>query len=144
MAKKKVKAGMLAKGRKLTKGRQEILTGIEEIEGHFDSQMLYERLKAGGAKISRASVYRTMPVLVESGVIREVERIDKRSHYEKMAGKQHHDHLICLSCGRTIEFYSPTLEMLQNEVCDREGFQVLRHSLEIQGYCRDCANSTSP
>ena len=126
-------------GRRRTAGRREILTAIEEIDGHFDPQTLWERLKAKGSKVSRASVYRTISILVEHGAISQVEKTEKHAHYEKTGGKGHHDHLICLSCGAAIEAYSPTLEMLQEELCQREGFKGVRHTLEIMGYCRKCA-----
>jgi len=125
-------------GLRLTKGREEIVRIIDETDGHFNPQTLYERLRARGSKVSRASVYRTIPILVEHGVITEVEKTEKHAHYEKVMGKAHHDHLICLGCGRTLEIYSPTLEMLQEEICQREGFRGIRHTLEIMGYCREC------
>ena len=125
-------------GRRQTAGRREILAAVVDMKGHFDPQMLQERLRAKGSKVSRASVYRTIPILVEQGIISEVEKTEKHAHYEKMIGKAHHDHLICLSCGRTIEFYSPALEMLQDEICQRKAFRGVRHTLEIMGYCEQC------
>ncbi len=125
-------------GRRQTRGRQEILRTISETEGHFDPQTLYERLRAQGSNVSRSSVYRAIPILVDHGIISEVEKTERHAHYEKVIGKAHHDHLICVGCGKKIEVYSPTLEMLQEELCQREGFRGLRHILEIMGYCRDC------
>ncbi len=125
-------------GRRLTREREEIVRMIDETEGHFNPQTLYEQLRAKGSKVSRASVYRTIPILVEHGVITEVGKTEKHAHYEKVLGKAHHDHLICLTCGKTTEIYSPTLEMLQEEICQREGFKGVRHTLEIMGYCREC------
>jgi Fur family transcriptional regulator, ferric uptake regulator len=129
-------------GRRLTREREEIVRIIDETEGHFNPQTLYERLKAKGSKVSRASVYRTIPILVENGVITEAGKTEKHAHYEKVMGKAHHDHLRCLSCGKTMEIYSPTLEMLQEEICQREGFKGVRHTLEIMGYCRECEHSS--
>ena len=129
-------------GRRLTREREEIVRIIDETEGHFNPQTLYEQLRAKGSKVSRASVYRTIPILVEHGVITEVGKTEKHANYEKVMGKAHHDHLICLACGRTTEIYSPTLEMLQEEICQREGFKGVRHTLEIMGYCRDCEHGS--
>jgi len=140
MARKRAKEGLAIKGRSETQGRREILQMIDKTGGHFDPQTLYERLKAEGSKVSRSSVYRTIPILVESGIIAEVEKTEKHSHYEKVMGRAHHDHLICLGCGKKIEFYSPTLEMLQEEICQREAFGGVRHTLEIMGYCRECTH----
>ena len=138
VAKKSVPRMSPLQGLRLTKGREEIVRIIDETDGHFNPQTLYERLRDRGSKVSRASVYRTIPILVEQGVIIEVEKTEKHAHYEKVMGKAHHDHLICLGCGRTLEIYSPTLEMLQEEICQREGFRGVRHTLEIMGYCREC------
>jgi Fur family ferric uptake transcriptional regulator len=138
VAKKAPQQNSPLEGRRLTKEREEIVRAIEETEGHFDGRTLVERLRAKGSKVSRASVYRTIPILVEHGLIAEVEKTEKHAHYEKVMGKGHHDHLICLRCGKATEIYSPTLEMLQEEICSRVGFKGIRHTLEIMGYCRDC------
>jgi Fur family transcriptional regulator, ferric uptake regulator len=138
MKKEKLKEILGGDRHRITTARQEILAAIEELEGHFGPQELYERLKLKGSKISRASVYRTIPILVEGGVINEADRTEKHTHYEKKTARGHHDHLVCLECSKVIEFYSPTLEMLQNEICEREEFRGIRHNLVITGYCREC------
>lgn len=139
MEKNKFKEFVSAKKLKSTKERNEILNEILSIEGHFDRDELFKRLKAKGSKISRASVYRTIPLFLESSIIIEVERVDRHVHYEKVIENSHHDHMICIRCGKVIEFYSPTLEMLQDELCQRENFSGMRHSLEILGYCERCS-----
>ena len=136
--KKSAKGLSALEGKRQTAGRREILAAIDGMNGHFDPQTLHDRLRAKGSKVSRASIYRTIPILVAQGVINEVEKTEKHAHYEKTIGKAHHDHLICLSCGRTIEFCSPTIEMLQNEVCQHAAFEGVRHTLEIMGYCKEC------
>jgi Fur family ferric uptake transcriptional regulator len=127
-----------AKGLKQTKEREEIFHEIIATRGHFAPDDLFVRLKTKGSKVSRASIYRTIPLLVESGVIAEVEHIDKHAHYERVSKDAHHDHMICLRCGRVIEFYSKGLERIQDELCRKEGFRGVRHSLEILGYCGEC------
>jgi Fur family transcriptional regulator, ferric uptake regulator len=138
MKKKPLKEALGGKGRRLTGARKEIYSAIEEFEGHFDPQTLYERLRSKGSKISRATVYRTIPMFIESGILNEADKTEKHAHYERNSGNGHHDHLVCLGCGRTIEFYSPTLEMLQDEICRREAFNGVRHNLVIMGYCEGC------
>lgn len=138
--KKRLRKEPPVKGGRQTARRREILAAVNETEGHFDPQSLYDKLRTRGAKVSRASVYRTIAILVEQGIITEVEKTEKHSHYEKTSGKVHHDHLICLACHGTIEVYSPTLEMLQEELCRREGFKEVRHTLEIMGYCASCVS----
>lgn len=129
---------IFSKGLKSTKKRDEIFEEVSKTEGHFDPDELYIRLKQKGSKVSRASVYRTLPLLVEIGLIEEVERVDKHAHYERVSVDSHHDHMICTKCGKVIEFFSPTLELLQDEICQRENFQKIRHSLEIFGICAQC------
>lgn len=138
MEKQKFREFLTTKGLKLTKERDEILNEILIMKKHFDPEELFIRLKAKGSKVSRASVYRTIPLLIESRLIEEVERIDRHAHYEKVSENRHHDHMICMKCGKIIEFYSPTLEMLQDEICQKEKFKGIRHSLEILGYCEKC------
>ncbi|MEW6116097.1 MAG: transcriptional repressor [Nitrospirota bacterium] len=138
MAKEKFKEFLCTKGLKSTKERDEIINEIMGMKGHFDPDELFTKLKTKGSKVSRASVYRTIPLLVECGLIEQVERTDKHAHYEIVSGKSHHDHMICLKCGKVIEFYSPTLEMLQDELCHKEKFKKVRHNLEIFGYCSKC------
>ncbi len=140
MEKQKFKEFLSTKGLKLTKERDAIFNEISNIKGHFDPEDLFLRLKNKGLKVSRASVYRTIPLLIENGLIEEVERIDRHAHYEKVAGTQHHDHMICIKCGKVIEFYSTELEMLQEKVCEKEMFKGIRHTLEIFGYCKNCSN----
>ncbi|MCL4455795.1 MAG: transcriptional repressor [Nitrospirae bacterium] len=138
MEKQKFREFLTTKGLKLTKERDEILHEILIMKKHFDPEDLFVRLKTKGSKVSRASVYRTIPLLVEVGLIEEVERVDRHAHYEKISEDRHHDHMICMKCGKVIEFYSPTLEMLQKEICQKENFKGVRHSLEILGYCEKC------
>ena len=139
MEKQKFRELLLTKKLKLTKERLEVLDEILNMKEHFDLDKLFIRLKAQGAKVSRASIYRTIPLLIESGLIEQVERVDRHEHYERVSDNQHHDHMICLKCGDVIEFYSPTLEMLQDEVCQKEKFKGMRHTLEILGHCKECS-----
>lgn len=138
MGRQEFREYLSTKGLKSTKGRDEIIEEIMSIKGHFDPEGLFIRLKNKGSKVSRASVYRTIPLLIESGFIEEVERTDKHAHYERVTPNAHHDHMICIKCGRVIEFFSPTLEMMQDELCQKEQFKKVRHNLEIFGYCSAC------
>lgn len=138
MDKQSFREFIYSKGLKSTRKRDDIFEEVLKTEGHFDPDELYIRLKQKGSKVSRASVYRTLPLLVEIGLIEEVERVDKHAHYEKISVDSHHDHMICTKCGKVIEFFSPTLEMLQDEICLRENFIKVRHSLEIFGICKSC------
>ncbi len=126
------------KGLKLTKERTAVLSEIYSFHGHFEPEYLYLRIKDSGSKASRASVYRTLNLLVECGLVNRVTRSDKGNIYEHTYGHTHHDHMICDSCGEIIEFYSEKLENLQNEICEKNSFVGSSHALEIRGRCKKC------
>lgn len=129
------------RGLKYTKERELILKGVMSSRGHFDPDELHMAVMKSGRRVSKASIYRTLPLLVESGLIEQVEKTEKHAHYESTFGQGHHDHMLCISCGRVIEFYSDALERLQNKICRTEEFSGVSHSLEIKGYCKKCGRS---
>ena len=126
------------KGLKLTKERTAVLKEVFSFHGHFDPEHLYLRIRTSGSKASRASVYRTLNLLVESGLVEKVTRTEKGNIYEHTFGHKHHDHMICDSCGGIIEFYSEKLENLQQEICHANAFIGKSHTLEIRGCCAEC------
>ena len=127
-----------SKGLKFTAQRRWILKKVITKHDHFEADDLVTDFRREGRRLSRATVYRTLPLLVESGLIREVEFGEVRAHYEPTMGHKHHDHLICIKCGNVIEFRDDAIEKLQNDVCRKHGFQVQSHNLEIKGYCSKC------
>ena len=126
------------RGLKLTKERIAVLKEVFSSHIHFEPENLYLRIKDSGSKASRASVYRTLNLLVESGLVEKVTRTEKSNVYEHTFGHTHHDHMICDGCGSIIEFYSEKLENLQKEICLGNGFDGRSHTLEIHGYCAEC------
>ena len=130
-----------SRGLRLTKEREAIVAGALSRRGHFDLEELHQALRKTGRKVSRASVYRTLPLLLDAGLIEQVEKTAKHAHYEHTHGG-HHDHMLCTSCGRVIEFYSEALEKLQEKLCRAESFQGTTHTLEIKGYCKRCRKKT--
>lgn len=95
-------------------------------------------IKDKDISVSKASIYRTLPLLLESGLVEQVDKNDKHAHYEHTFGHGHHDHLICLGCGRVIEVFSPKLEKVQDELCRENDFKGVKHTLEIKGFCSKC------
>ncbi len=126
------------RGRRMTKERAVILQKIFDGSGHFDAESLYVLMRGTGLKASRASVYRTLNLLHECGLIERVRKTDRGSVYESTFGRKHHDHMLCLQCGKVLEFYSEELERLQESICIKQGFQGKSHTLEIRGLCRKC------
>ncbi len=127
-----------AKGLKFTPERRLILEGVFSFSGHFNIEKLYDKLHRKTGTLSLATIYRTLPHLIESGLIREVMRCQNRPQYEKSFGYPHHDHLICIKCGKIFEFRDDEIEELQNKVCRRFAFRPTEHRLGIRGYCRSC------
>lgn len=129
---------LAGRGLKLTKERMAVLREIFSIHGHFEPEVLYIRIKGSGIKASRASVYRTLSLLVESGLVERISRTEKGNVYEHTFGHKHHDHMVCTACGTVIEFYSEDLEDIQKSVCSAYNFDGSSHTLEIRGLCRKC------
>lgn len=137
--KRKFRDFLREKGLKFTKEREAIVDEVLSRKGHFDLEELHIAMKRDGSRVSRASIYRTLPLLLESGVLEEVERTDKHAHYEHTPAREHHDHMLCVSCGKVIEFYSGALERLQARLCTEQEFDGIGHTLEIKGYCKKCS-----
>jgi len=85
-----------------------------------------------------ATVYRTIPLFVESGFIKEILQYQNTATYEHILGHKHHDHMLCVKCGKVIEFRDDRIEKLQDEVCKKYNFKSVEHRLGIRGYCRQC------
>jgi len=126
------------KGLKFTKERVAILKEVFSNHGHFDLDDLLIKMRRKGVRVSKASIYRTLPLLLECGLVEQVERVDKHAHYEHTFGHGHHDHLICIKCGKVIALFSEKLERLQENLCKKENFRSVTHTLEIKGYCTKC------
>ncbi len=130
------------KGFKLTEQRQEILAVFLKTDRHLSVEDLYDIIKKKDPNIGQATVFRTLKLLCEAGIAREADLDDKKIRYEHKYGHQHHDHLVCVECGRFFEAVDPEIEKLQNELCKRFGFLPQRHKMEIFGVCKKCRKST--
>lgn len=124
---------------KLTPKRKVILETIFGLHKHFDIDTLYYKLNKENKKVSRATIYRTIPLLIKSKLIKKVTSAEEKiSNYEHIFGHDHHDHMICIKCGKIIEFKEEKIEKLQNSVCRKFNFKPVEHKLEIKGYCEKC------
>lgn len=123
---------------KYTSERKLILKVIFSFHKHFDVEELFEKLREQGNNVSRATIYRTIPLLIQSGLITETLHCQDKTSYENIFNKKHHDHLVCINCGKIIEFYNEKIEKLQEEVCRQHNFVPIEHRLGIKGYCEDC------
>ena len=121
-----------------TRERAEVLREVLATHEHFDASKLYDLLRHRKARVSRATVYRTVALLRECRILREVFHSPEGARYEHVYGHQHHEHMICMVCKKVFEFSSPELERIQEKACRANDFQSVRHHLEILGYCREC------
>ena len=126
------------KGLKYTYERECIYDEVQRIGSHFNADSLYERFKKRGARVARATVYRTLPLLLESGVLQKSAGAGKRDFYEKTSVKGHHDHMVCLGCKKIIEFHSDELEELQQKLSGDYRFKLVFHDHRLFGYCEGC------
>jgi Fur family ferric uptake transcriptional regulator len=126
------------RGLKLTGPRRRIVEKLLSIKGHVAADELLELLRKGGTPVSKATVYRTLAVVSQSGLIDGHDFDSGRRVYEPMVGRAHHDHLFCIHCGKVIEFQEEAIEHLQELVVSRYRFTPVYHSHKIFGYCSDC------
>ncbi|NPA39905.1 MAG: transcriptional repressor [Thermodesulfobacteria bacterium] len=129
-----------SKGLKYTPEREEILREILECKEHFDVDELYIKLKKRGSKVSKASIYRTIPLLIEAGYVQEVYKQNNRAYYEVVLNKMPHIHFICLNCKNVEEIEDERLVTLIKEYADQKGFTLLSYHLEVFGVCNNCRN----
>ncbi len=122
-----------------TRERFLLLEEIMRTNDHFDADHLFATLNAKGLKASRATVYNTLDLLVDCGLISKYRFGENHSRYEKAFGRPRHDHLICLECGDIIEFVSDKLDRIQREVCEEKRFRMTNSTLQIFGICSRCS-----
>ena len=122
----------LAKGVKLTEQRKIIAKIMSESNDHPDVDELYNRVSKIDAKISIATVYRTVKLFEESGILAKHEFKGGKARYEEL-NEGHHDHLIDVKSGEIIEFVDEEIEKLQKKIADKFGYQLVDHKLELYG-----------
>lgn len=139
-------ASLRGRALKLSKVREAIARAALAYEGHFTVDELVLALQANGVTDAHvATVYRAMPLLVEAGLVQAALPVPGESQrYEVTFGRAHHDHLVCRSCGRTVEYESPALAALQREIAARYEFELEAHVRELRGRCGHCRRAGPP
>jgi len=129
------KAGMRA-----TNQRALIMEIIRRGKGHLDADEIYRRARGKGARLSLSTVYRTLHTFKEAGLVEELHFNEDHHHYEVKPATEHH-HLLCLGCGRVIEFSHPLSLYIKMNVPEAKGFDVVDTEVRMTGYCPRCRHS---
>jgi Fur family ferric uptake transcriptional regulator len=129
-----------AKGLRMTEQRRVIAAVLQDADDHPDVEELYARTITRDPKISLATVYRTVKLFEEAGILEKHEFGDGRARYES-ADRDHHDHLIDMNSGEVIEFIDPEIEALQEKIAEKLGYRLKGHRLELYGVPLTKANS---
>ena len=114
-------------GLRFTDQRKFIWDEITSSDDHREAEDIFLSLRKKNINVSRATVYRTIDVLVKNNLVRKLDIGDAPSKYENKIDSHHHDHMICLETGDIIEFYNEELENLQDEIAKKHGYKVIRH-----------------
>ena len=125
-------------GLRRTGQRDLILNIVLSTEEHLTSEGLYLLIVKKDPSVGFTTVYRTLKLLTEAGLAREVRFGDNKTYYEHHHNHEHHDHMICTECGRVIEFFSPEIESLQDQMANKFAFKPTHHSLRLWGLCSEC------
>ena len=128
------------RGVRLTRQRRLLLDLIDQSGLHLDAESLFQMAKEKDAKLNRVTVYRTLKLLKEGGLVDELDlaHFEGDQHYYETRMKQEHAHIICLRCGRVEEFFGEELQHLRAQVSSQFGFEIVFARTEVGGYCSHC------
>jgi Fur family ferric uptake transcriptional regulator len=127
-----------ARGMRWTQQRELIASIFLKEKSHVSAEELYDRVKRKDASIGYSTVYRTLKLIVSAGLGSQRKFQADQSVFEPELVGKHHDHLVCLKCGRIIEFENKKIEDLQRDVAEANSFEIKEHRLTLYGYCSNC------
>jgi len=122
----------------VTTQREQVAEALFAAGGHLSVEDVEQQLRGRDLHVGKATIYRTLDLLADSGMIVERDFGEGFRRYERVPGHPHHEHLICLRCGKVVEFQNDRLERMKALIADEYGFQHSHHRLEIYGVCREC------
>ena len=134
----RLRAYVRASGLKWTKQRELIASVFLAQQSHLNAEELYMRVKREEPRVGYSTVYRTLKLIVSAGLASERKFHAQEAVFEPRLGGEHHDHLVCLDCGRIVEFETEGIEELQEKVAEANDFQIEDHRLVLYGYCDRC------
>ena len=121
-----------------TQQRQAVWDELCSSEEHRDAEEIYLSLRENGVNASRATVYRTIDVLVKNKLVRKLDLGDGKALYENKIDATHHDHLICVQCGKIEEFIDDNIEKIQDDIVKSFGYKMIRHIHQLFVLCDEC------
>ncbi len=127
------------RGIKYTGARQRILDVVLDMQDHFEAEQVLYLLRERGQKVGKATVYRTLPLLVDCGILKQVRFDVKQTHYEHAFGEAPHDHMVCRRCGRIVEFTLDEITSLRRRIAQQHHFHVTGHRFQLTGLCWECS-----
>ena len=125
-------------GLRYTQQRQSVWDELCATNDHRDAEEIYLAIRQSGLNVSRATVYRTIDVLVKNKMVRKLELGDGRARYEHKVNATHHYHLICIQCGKIEEFMDEVIESRQDEIVKKFGYKLVRHIHQLFIICSEC------
>lgn len=128
-------------GLKLTKARKLILDTVFDLHEHFDADSLYDKIRKISKDVSRATIYRTLPLLINAGLIQQAVRFEDRDHYEHTYGHPRHIHWLCRKCGAVLETDCEDLSSLIHKHGKKLKFSIEEIKLTINGICWKCSEN---
>jgi len=127
------------RGVKNTSQRRAVLDAVLDFSDHFETEQVLYLLRERGARVGKATLYRTLPLLVDCGILKQVRFDVKQAYYEYAFEEDPHDHMVCRRCGRITEFASEELLDLGRQIAKRHHFHVISHRLQLSGLCWECS-----
>jgi len=126
---------------RMTSQRELILKMLCKQQTHVTAEQLYEITKKTDKSIGHATVYRTLKLLTEAGIVRELNFGEGSIRYETDTEEAHHDHLVCVKCGANVEFFDEEIEKIQDKIAEKYGYELIDHSMNLYGTCSKCRNN---
>jgi len=131
-----------SRGLKMTLPRETVLHAFLKTKGHVSADDIFAATRRLDPGIGQATVFRTVKLLSEAGLARDACQDEGPRRYEHAYHHAHHDHLLCVRCGKIIEFCDPAIEKAQDAIFAQHGFRAIGHVMELKGLCADCARGS--
>lgn len=131
-----------SEGLNVTQSRKRIAKEIFQIPDHFDATALWSKLHEE-TNISMSTIYRTLDLLLDAGLLRDLDLGENHNYYEHVFNQKEHGHIICQDCGKVMEFTSGDLDELIHDAADDHGFEVGTYRLQVFGCCEECQDESS-